>query len=167
MGFTKEQREKNLINLKNAIDLNKIDDIIKPTTEWGGAYVIITSNEKDLFNPETDEDDWHGRKSQDIYVFTKHAKILSGLFYYNKENILGDRDNYLYGFMGLLANDYLRLYGDDEDYPPLLKYITDKIYGYFLYYNWEIGMGNSNEAFDVMRNYLSGEIRDDEIKKIL
>ena len=49
----------------------------------------------------------------------------------------------------------------------LLKHITDKIYGYFLYYNWEVGMGDSNEAFDVMRNYLSGEIRDDEIKKIL
>ena len=86
MGFTKEQRGKNLINLKNAIDLGKIDDIIKPTTEWGGAYVIVTSNEEDIFNSETDEDDWHGRKSQDIYVFTKHAKILSGLFYYIKEN---------------------------------------------------------------------------------
>ncbi len=167
MGFTKEQREKNLINLKNAIDLDKIDDIIKPTTEWGGAYVIVTSNEEDIFNPEIDEDDWHGRKSQDIYVLTKHAKILSGLFYYVKENVLNDRDNYLYGFMALLANDYLRLYGDDEDYLPLLKYITDKIYGYFLYYNWEVGMGNSNEAFDVMRNYLSSEINDDEIKKIL
>lgn len=166
MGFRKEQREKNLINLKNAIDLDKIDDIIKPTTEWRGAYVIVTSNEKDIFNPETDEDDWHGRKSQDIYVFTKHAKILSGLFYYIKENILSDRDNYLYGFMALLANDYLRLYGDD-DYLHLLKYIIDKIYGYFMYFDWEVSMRDSKEAFDVMRNYLSDKTTDEEIRKIL
>lgn len=166
MEFTNEQREKNLINLKNAIDLGNIDEIIKPTNEWGGSYVIITSNEKDIFDSETDEDDWYGRKSQDVYVLTKHAKILSGLFYHIKENILGDRDNYLYGFMALLANDYLRLYGDD-DCLLMLKYIVDKIYGYFLYYNWEVGMGDSNEAFDVMRNYLSSEIKDDEIKKIL
>ena len=167
MGFTKEQREKNLINLKNAIDLDKIDDIIKPTTEWGGAYVIITSNEENIFNPETDEDDWHGRKSRDIYVLTKHAKILSGLFYYVKENVLDNRDNYLYGFMALLANDYLRSYGDDGDYSHLLKYIIDKIYGYFMYFDWEVSTHDSKEAFDVMRNYLSDKTTDEEIRKIL
>jgi len=166
MGITKEQLEKNLINLKNTIDLGTIDEIIKPADEWSGAYVVITSNEDDIFDPQTDEDDWYGRRSQDTYVLTKHAKVLSGLFYYVKENVLGDRDNYLYGFMALLANDYIRQNGDD-DYLSLLKYVIDKIYGYFLYYDWEVGMSDSNEAFDVMRNYLSDKISDEEINKIL
>lgn len=167
MRFTKEQREENLINLKNAIDLGTIDKVIKPTKEWGGAYVIITSSEEDIFNPEIDGNDWYGRNSQDLYVITKHAKVLSGLFYHVKENVLGDWDNYLYGFMALLANDYLRANDEDCEYTPMLKYIIDKIYGYFLYYDWEVGMGDSKEAFDVMRSYLSDKTSDEEINKIL
>lgn len=167
MTISKEQREKNLIALKNAIDMGTIDEIIKPTEEWGGAYVIITSSEERVFDPEKEEEDFYGHRAHDFFVLTKHAEILSGLFYYVKENILGGRDNYLYGFMALLANDYLRNFGESDDYTQLLKYIIDKIYGYFLYYDWENGMGDSKEAFDVMRNYLSDETSDEEIKKIL
>lgn len=166
MSISKQQREKNLIALKNSIDLGTIDDIIKPTKEWGGAYVIITSSEERVFDPENDKDDFYGHRSQDLFVLTKHSEILSGLFYYVKENILGKRDNYLYGFMALLANEYLRTSGED-DYIQLLKYVIDNIYGYFLYFDWEVGMDDSKEAFDVMRNYLSDEISDDEIRKLL
>ena len=165
MGFTKEQREINLINLKNAIDLSTIDEIIKPTNEWGGAHVIITSSKEHIIKLETG-DDWYDHKSNDLYVLTKHAKMLSGLFYYVKENVLDNRDNYLYGFMALLANDYIRKYEDDDFYH-LLKYVIDKIYAYFLYFNWEVTMNDSEAAFDVMRNYLSDKTTDDEIKKIL
>ena len=168
MSITNEQREKNLTNLKTAVDFGRINEfIIKRKKDWGGANVIITSCEEDIFDPKTDEDDWYGRKSMDLYVLTKHSKILSGLFYYVKENVLDERDNYLYGFMALLANDYLRNYGDDGDYRPLLKYIIDKIYEYFVYFDWEVSMDDSKVAFDVMRSYLSDKTCDDEIKKIL
>ena len=166
MTLTKEQREENLIELKNAIDLGTINKIIKPTIEWGGAYVIITSDEKEVFNPETDKVYWGDRRPAITYVLTKHAKTLSGLYFYVKHKILDSRDAFLYGFMALLANDYLKLYGDDDDYVPMLKYVIDGIYGYFLYYDWENGMGNHQEAFDVMRNYLSEKTSDEEIRKI-
>ena len=166
MSLTKEQQEKNLINLKNAIDLGSIDQLIKPCDDWGGAYVIITSSEEKILNLKKD-DGFYSHSNEDIYVLTKHARILSGLFYYIKENVLEDRDNYLYGFLALLANDYLRLYGESNDYIPLLKYIIDKAYGYFLYFDWKVSMRDSQEAFDVMRNYLSNEISDNEIRKIL
>ena len=51
MSLTKEQREENLIKLKNAIDLGTIDELIRPTHEWGGAYVVITSDENEVFDP--------------------------------------------------------------------------------------------------------------------
>lgn len=166
MSFTKEQREENLIKLKNAIDLGTIDELIRPTPEWGGAYVVITSDENDVFDPERDEVYWADKRPLITYVVTKHAKRLSGLFEYVKMNILESRDAFLYGFMALLANDYLKNYGDDDNHVPMLKYVIDGIYGYFLYYDWENGMGNSQEAFDVMRNYLSDKTSDDEIQKI-
>lgn len=165
--ISKEVREKSLINLKNAIDLGSIDELIKPAEEWGGAYVIITSSEEKFDNLKNNSEDYYGRNTHDIYVLTRHAKILSGLFYYVKENIIGSRDNYLYGFMALLANDYIRQNGESEDYSEFLEHIIQKIYAYFEYYSWENGMGNSEEAFDVMRHYLSDEISDDEIKRIL
>ena len=166
MSLTKEQREENLIKLKNAIDLGTIDNLIRPTHEWGGAYVVITSDENEVFNPETDEVYWADKRPLITYVVTQHAKMLSGLYYYVKLNILDSRDAFLYGFMALLANDYLKIYGDDDYYVPMLKYVIDGIYGYFLYYDWENGMGNETEAFDVMRNYLSDKTTDEEIKKI-
>lgn len=165
--ISKEVREKSLINLKNAIDLGSIGELIKPTEEWGGAYVIITSSEEEFDNLKNNNEDFYGRNTQDTYVLTRHAEILSGLFYYVKENIMGSRDNYLYGFMALLANDYIQQNGESEDYSEFLEYIIQKIYAYFEYYDWENGMGNSEEAFDVMRYYLSDEISDDEIKRIL
>lgn len=106
--FSKEIREKSLINLKNAIDLGSIGELIKPSEEWGGAYVIITSSEEKFDNLKNNNEDFYGRNTQDTYVLTRHAEILSGLFYYVKENIMSSRDNYLYGFMALLANDYIR-----------------------------------------------------------
>lgn len=166
MTFTKEQREENLIILKNAIDLGTIDEIIRPTHEWGGAYVVITSDENEVFDPKRDEVYWADKRPLITYVVTQHAKILSGLYFYVKHKILDSRDGYLYGFMALLANDYLKLYGDDDEYVPLLKYVIDGIYGYFLYYDWENGMGSEEEAFDVMRNYLSEKTSDEEIQKI-
>ena len=165
--ISNETREKNLINLKNAIDLGTIDEIIKPTKEWGGAYIIITSSEEKLLPSESDEMDFYSRREQDTYVLTKHSRELSGLFYYVKENVLGQRDNYLYGFMALLANDYIKQNDEPKDYVPFLEYIINKIYAYFLYYDWGSGMSNSDEAFDVMRYYLSENISDEEIKKIL
>lgn len=157
MNIIKESRERNLVNLKNSIDLGTIDEIIKPTDEWGGAHVIITSSNEKALNHD----------ANDICVLTRHSQILSGLFFYIKENILFDRDFFLYGFMALLAIDYLRQNGESDDYNPFLKYVIDNIYAYFLYFNWESGIKDIGESFDVMRNYLSDEISNNEISKVL
>ena len=157
MNITKESRERNLVNLKNSIDLGTIDDIIKPTDEWGGAHVIITSSNEKASNHD----------ANDICVLTRHSQILSGLFFYVKENILIDRDFFLYGFMALLAIDYIRQNEESDDYNPFLKYVIDNIYAYFLYFNWESGIKDISESFDVMRNYLSDEISNNEISKVL
>lgn len=69
--------------------------------------------------------------------------------------------------MALLAIDYLRQNEESDEYNPLLKYVIDNIYAYFLYFNWESGIKDIGESFDVMRNYLSDEISNNEISKVL
>ena len=83
----------------DAIDLSTIDELIRPTHEWGGAYVVITSDENEVFDPERDEVYWADKRPLITYVVTKHAKRLSGLFEYVKMNILESRDAFLYGFL--------------------------------------------------------------------
>ena len=103
----KETRQNNLLALKKTIDNNSFEELISEDKDWGGAYVIITSSPERVFNPETDKDDWFGRRSSCTYVLTKHSMILSNFFYYVRDNIMGDTDNYLYGFMALLAKDFM------------------------------------------------------------
>lgn len=157
-----ENKLENLLTLKKAIDNDSFKDLELPNKEWGGAYVIITSSPENVFNPETDEDNWMGNKSQNTYVVTQHSLILSKFFHYVKDNIMIDRDFHLYGFMALLANDFIKEFGDDVDCKYLLDYIVS---GIAFYYNaLETGMDGS--LFRVMRFFLSENISDDEIRHI-
>lgn len=166
-NHSKETRQENLLALKRAIDAESIDDITEFDGEWGGAYVVITSSKNRIFNPETDEDDWYGRRSQCTYVLTEKSDALSKFFAYVGESIMERRDNYLYGFMALLANDFIRQFGDADEYRPLLDYVFSGISFYLGYFDWQSGMGNAEEAFKAMRFFLSDKISDDEIRHIL
>ena len=118
----KETRQENLLALKRAIDSNSINALTEFNGEWAGAYVVITSSPDRIYNPETDGDDWNGRRSECTYVLTKDSKELSKIFAYVGDSIMKGRDNYLYGFMALLANDFIRLFGDNYKSSLLLEY---------------------------------------------
>ena len=135
--------------------------------EWGGSYVIITSSPDRVYNPETDEDDWYGRRSECTYVLTKNSRDLSKFFAYVGDNIMKRCDNYLYGFMALLSKDFIMQFGDIEEYNLLLDYVFSGVAFYLGYFDWESGMGNSKDAFDIMRFFLSQQISDEEIGHIL
>lgn len=152
MRILKETKEKNLINLKNSIDSGTIDTIIKPAEEWNDAYVIITSSKEKSVNID----------SKEIYVITKHSTILSALFYFFKENILESDDYFLFGFMALLAIDYIRQNDESDDYVPFLSYIIDKIYSFFSYCDWNYNL-KEIDRFDFFRYYLSSNISNNEI----
>lgn len=162
----KETRQENLLTLKRAIDNNSLDEIVDYNREWGGAYVIITSSQDNIFNPETDEDDWFSHKSQSTYVLTKNSIPLSKFFVYIRDKIMERRDNYLYGFMGLLAKDFIKQFGDADDYNLLLDYVFSGVSFYLGYFDWKCGMGKSNNAFKMMRFFLSEQISDEEIRHI-
>ena len=148
--FNKEFRLENLLNLKRAIANGSFKDLDTPNNEWEGAYVIITSCKDRVANSTHEED---------TFVLTKHSAILSKLFYYVKENIMGERDFYLYGFMALLANDFIKNFGDINDYTLLLDYISSGIAFYY--------KSAGNDMFQVMRFFLSSNINDEDIKHIL
>lgn len=162
----KETRQDNLLALKKTIDNNSFEELICEDKDWGGAYVIITSSPERVFNPENDEGDWFGRRSSCTYVLTKHSMILSNFFYYVRDNIMGDTDNYLYGFMALLAKDFMKQYGDHDNYYPMLEYLFSGISFYLGCFNWETGMGKSEKAFNIIRFFLSQNTSDEEIGHI-
>lgn len=166
-NHSKETRQENLLALKRAIDTISIEDIVEFDGEWGGAYVVVTSSKDRIFNPETDDDDWYGRKSQCTYVLTKNAEALSKFFAYVGESIMERRDNYLYGFMALLANDFIRQFGDADEYNPLLDYVFSGTSFYLSHFDWQSAMGNAEEAFKAMRFFLSDNISDEEIRLVL
>ena len=157
-----EYRHENILALKQAIGDGFFMDLPLPNDEWGGAYVIITSSPDRVFDPETDEDNWIGNRSQDTYVVTQHSVMLSKFFYFVKDSIMIDRDYYLYGFMALLANDFLREFGDDVDCRYLLDYIVS---GIAFYYNAK-ETSSDESLFGAMRFFLSENIPDEEIKRI-
>ena len=157
-----EIRYENILALKRAIDDNSFHELPLPDEEWGGAYVIITSSPDRVFNLETDEDNWIGNRSQDTYVLTQHSLILSKFFYYVKDNIMIDRDFYLYGFMALMANDFIREFGDGIDYRYLLDYLVS---GISFYYN-ALESSDYRFMFRVMRFFLSENVTDEEIRRI-
>lgn len=161
----KNERQQNLEDLIYAIDNGSLDGIIKPTSDWGGANIIITSDKVKASNMD-DGEDFFSRQSGDLYVMTKNCEILSGLFCYVRDKVMPEKDNYLYAFMALSAIDFIRK-NDDGDYVPLLKHVAQNIKGYLTYYNWQNGMADGDEAFKVMRYYLSSKISDDEIRFIL
>ena len=105
LNHSKEIRQKNLLALKGAIDSNCLNEIVEFDGEWGGAHVIITSSQDRIHDLKTDGDDWCGRSSECTYVLTRNSKDLSKLFAYVRDDIMEERDNYLYGFIALLAND--------------------------------------------------------------
>lgn len=162
----KETRHENLLTLKRAIDNHSIDEINEFDGEWGGSYVIITSSPDKIPNTETDENDWYGHESSCTYVLTKNSNELSKLFAHVGEKIMEERDNYLYGFMALLANDFIGQFGDAHEYD-LLDYLFSGLSFYLGHFNWESGMGNPKNAFNMMRFFLSEQISDDEISHIL
>lgn len=163
---SKEIRQENFRILKEAADESAIERVIRPRDEWGGAYVIITSDEEKVFLDKIDEDDFYSRKSKDLYVVTKGSRMLSGLFYYVKENVLSQPDNYLYAFMALAAIDYIKNNGDDDTLG-LLGHVIDNACGYLEFFDWENSMGDSDVAFDVMRVHLSSETSDEAIRFML
>lgn len=166
-NHSKEIKPENLLALKEAIDSNSINDLIEFNKEWGGAYVIITSNPDKVFDPEKDEEDWFGRKASCTYVLTKHSIALSKFFKYVDESIMVETDYYLYGFMALLANDFIKEFGDSEDYSLMLNYIFSGVLFYLKYYDGKSAMGNPKKAFKLMKFFLSEKTSDEEIKKIL
>ena len=131
----KETSQENLLTLKRAIDSNSLDDLVDYSREWGGAYVVITSSQDKIFNPETDEDDWFSRKSQSTYVLTKNSIPLSKFFIYIRVKIMERRDNFLYGFMALLAKDFIRQFGDTDEYNLLLNYVFSGVSFYLGYFD--------------------------------
>lgn len=149
--ISKESRLENLLTLKRAICNNSFEDLSAPDNEWGGAYVIITSSNEKIKNTRTDND---------TFVVTRHSLILSKLFWYVKENIMYERDFHLYGFMALLANDFIKEFGDINNYNLLLGYVTSGISFYYQLYG-------KFDKFKLMRFFLSPNISDEDIKHIL
>ena len=145
-----------LSELENIIENGELDEI-NTCKEWGGAYVIITTQAPDKMT---------GRMENDTFVITKHAEILSKLFCYVKDNFMKTADNYLYGFMALLANDFIAQ-NSDENPQEMLKYIFKGISIYLIYYDFENSMGDSAKAFNLMKLLLSENTSDEDIKKIL
>ena len=162
----KENRYENLLTLKRAIDNHSLDEINEFDGEWGGSYVIITSSPDKIHNRETDGDDWYGHRSSCTYVLTKNSYELSKLFAYVGEKIMKRRDNYLYGFMALLAIDFIGQFGDTRKYK-ILNYVLSGVSFYLGYFDWESGMGNPKNAFNIMRFFLLEQISDEEIRHIL
>ena len=163
----KVTRQENFLTLKRAIDNDSIEYLVEFNKKWGGAYVIVTSNPKMVFNPETDEDDWFGHRSSATYVLTQNAVILSKFLRFIDCNVMASQDNYLFGFIALLANDFIRQLGHLKDSKPILEYLFSGVSFYLSFYDWENGMGNSKKAFEFMRFFLSENISDDEIRHIL
>ena len=148
--INKETRLENILALKRAVYNNSFEDLDTENSEWRGAHVIIRSSES-----KTDDN-----KFGDIHVITKHSKTLSKLFHYVKENIMEARDFYLYGFMALLANDFIRNFGDGKNPNYLLEYVTS---GISFYYQFR----GCTDMFNLMRFFLSSNITDEEIMGIL
>lgn len=161
----KEFRQYNLLKLKDAIDNDFIDGLVDFEKEWGGAHVVVTSNPERVFDPKRDED-WMGRRAASTYVLTKHALKVSKFIKFVDCNIMARQDNYLFGFMALLVNDFLKQFGDVDNYSLLLDYLFSGVSFYLSYYDWESGMGNSKKAFELMRFFLSEKTSDAEIKHI-
>ena len=160
-------QKENLSRLKEAIENRSIGNMFPLNREWAGAYVIVTSDEKEVFNPETDKDNWYGHRGQCTYVLTQHAKILSNIFYYVRDNIMNGRDFHLYGFMALLANDYIRQFDDPEDPYGLLDYVANGVGAYCQFIYWEERKLDYKIVFKFMRSCLSREITDNEIMHVL
>lgn len=158
-----KKRQDYLDDLIYGIEKDSIDSLFEDSGEWGGAHVIITSDEEKAMELMKGEED---SKSGDLYVLSQNSESLSGLFNYVKENVMPVRDNYLYAFMALSAIDFIRRYGDDDSIS-LLKYIVQNIKGYLAYFDWKSAMGDKGEAFKVMRYYLSSQVTDDEISFML
>lgn len=163
---SKEIRQENFRILRKAVDDRSICNVIQPSEDWGGAHVIITSDEEKVFLKKIDKDDFYSRRSGDLYVVTKESAILSGLFRYVKENVLSGPDNYLYAFMALSANDFIKQNGDD-DCLGLLSHVIDNAFEYMEHFGWENSMGDSDCAFEVMRKLLSDATGDDDIRFML
>lgn len=162
----KKIRQFNLLKLKESIDNDSIDGLIDFNREWGGAYVVVTSNPERVFDPEIDENDWMGRRAACTYVLTKHALKVSKFLSFVDHNVMARQDNYLFGFIALLANDFIKQFGDVDNYTLLLDYLFSGVSFYFSYYDGESGMGNSRKAFELMRFFLSEKTSDEEIRHI-
>ncbi len=152
--LTKEMRKENLLNLKKIINDESFDELNFMKREWGGAEIVITSDSKRVFNPETDKDDWFGRRSSCTYVLTKHSMLLSNFIYYVSRKIMDRTDFYLYNFMAFLAKDYINFFGE-ENPTQLLNHIFYGVAAYCKYYDWEIG--NRDTISDFMKFFLSDE----------
>lgn len=85
LNHLKETRQENLLDLKRGIDNKSLNEIVEFNGEWSESYVIITSSQDKIYNPETDENDWYGRQSECTYVLTKNSKALSKFFAYGNE----------------------------------------------------------------------------------
>lgn len=135
--LTDNERKDNLVKLKKILDNENFENYITEEC-WGGADVMITSDPNRVFNPETDEDDWFGRRSSTTYVLTKNANALSGLIFYVKDNIMKyyGKDLFLYDLIALFANNYIEKVGDYDDYYPLLRYLYKGIEEYCYLFYW-------------------------------
>ena len=158
-------RKTNLLDLLNAIENGSVEGLIRPTEGWGGANVLIATSKEELLSPPRSYN-FERYAHSDTLVFTKHSAILSGFFYYIKNNVMYGRDFYLYGFMALLANDYLKQKGDSDDYIPLLSYVAKGVKAYLYLFNWEDGAYHREEFYHFLKTYLSDNMSDEEIKKI-
>lgn len=76
------------------------------------------------------------------------------------------RDFYLYALMELAANDFIRQYGDINDYLSLFDYLAKGVSEYCNETNFKY-FPNSKEFFDFARGFLSDNISDEEIKFML
>lgn len=166
--ITDNERKENLARLKEILDNENFENYITDEC-WGGADVMVTSDPGRVFNPETDEDDWFGRRSSTIYVLTKNANALSGLFFYVKDNIMKGygKDLFLYDLMALFSKNYIEKVGDSDDYYPMLRYVYKGIeeYCYIFYWPYEKNTKykrlSDNELDDFMK-FLKDFMDDDE-----
>ncbi|MBE6507913.1 MAG: hypothetical protein E7Z77_00715 [Methanobrevibacter sp.] len=161
----KQSGKENLLALKRAIDDGSLEELISGDSEWGGAYVVISSSADFIENHRKNADE-NPMIDSDTYVLTKHSIALSGIFRYVKENVMEERDFHLYGFMAILANDFLRQFGDPDDSTFLLEYVFEGISFYCQFNDWECGT-EYDFGFEIMRFFLSENISDEEIRHIL
>ena len=155
-------RKDKLLTLKKSIDKKTFDQFITLEKEWNDSYVIITSSPDLIMNHKNN---LSNHKFACTLVITKNSAILSNFLNYVSKNIMINKDFYLFKLIAILSNDYIKQYGDMDDYYPLLNHLINRIYYYCKFYEYE--WADANSIFKFIRLLASENISDEEINQAL